>query len=161
MRLVTTIASGWTPTARTSASRHAEQLGGVAERLDFLGRLLLTGLELLAVAVHPDDRHLELQAGLDVGLVARGDVDPAALAADPALALLEVRRIRLVRAHLLRRHDQVEVRAEVTPRGAEQLVVDVRQDPRLELLGEALELGVGLPERRPARDAVGQEARPR
>src|SRR5829696_1293972 len=154
MRLVTTIASGWTPTARTSASRHAE-------RLDFLGRLLLTGLELLAVAVDPDDRDLELQAGLDVGLVARRDVDPSALAADPPLALLEVGWIGLVGAHLLRRDHEVEVGAEVPAGGTEQLVVDVRQDPDLELLGEPLELGVGLAERWPSRHARGQEARAR
>ena len=82
---------------------------------------------------------------------------PAGLAADPPLALLEVGGVGLVGADLLGRHDEVEVDAEVAPRGAEQLVVDVREDPDLVLLGEALELCVRLPERRPVWDARGEE----
>src|SRR3954469_2059855 len=157
MRLVTTIASRLTATARTSGLRHAEQLRRVAEGLDLLGRLLLPRLELLAVAVDPDHRDLQLETRVDVGLVAAGDVHPARLAADAALALLEVSRVWLVRAHLLSGDDEVEVDAEMTPGRAEQLVVDVREDACLELLAEALELGVRLPERHPARHRGGQE----
>src|SRR6185312_2162853 len=110
---------------------------------------------------YPDHRDLRLDAGLDVGLVAAGDVDPALLASDTALTLLEVRGIRLVAAHLLRGDHEVEVHAEVPAGGAQQLVVDVGQDPDVELLPEALELGIGLAEGGPARHAVGQEARAR
>src|ERR1043165_7192941 len=88
-------------TATTFRSGDSQQLGRVAEVLGLLGRLLLVALELLAVAVDPDDRDLVLDRGLDVGLVARGDVDPALLAADAAAALLEVRRIGLVGTDLL------------------------------------------------------------
>src|SRR3954454_17621671 len=125
MRLVTTIASRLTATARTSGLSHAEQLGRVAEGLDLLGRLLLPRLELLAVAVHPDHRDLQLETGIDVGLVAARDVHPAALPADAALALLEVRRVGLVGANLLGGDHEVEVDAEVASGGAEQLVVHV------------------------------------
>src|SRR4051812_45125040 len=136
-RLVTTTTSRCTATARTARAllRRAEQLGRVPEGLDLLGRLLLPGLELLALPVDPDHRHLHLQAGLDVGLVAGADVHPARLPPDPPRALLEVRRVGLVAAHLLRRDHEVEVDAEVAAGGAEQLVVDVREDPDLELLG--------------------------
>src|ERR1700704_5115679 len=107
-RLVTTPTSRGTATGRTTGPlRRAEQLGGVAEGLDLLGRLLLPGLEHLAVPVHPDDRDLHLQAGLDVRLVPRPDVHPARLPADAARALLEVGRVGLVAAHLLRGHDEV------------------------------------------------------
>jgi hypothetical protein len=61
------------------------------------------------------------------------------------------------RSDLLRGHDQVEVDLEVPARLAEQLVVDVGDEPDLELLGEAVELRVGLLERRPALDRLGQE----
>jgi hypothetical protein len=57
-------------------------------------------------------------------------VHPALLAADPARALLEVRGVGLVGAHLLRGDDEVEVARDVAARLAQQLVVDVRdQDP--------------------------------
>src|SRR6185503_8850007 len=95
---------------------------------------------------------------LDVGLVTGRDVHPGLLLLlDPARALLEVRLVGLVGTHLLRRHDPIEVDAAVAPRRTEQLVVDVRQDPDLVLLGEALELGVRLAERSPIGHAVGQE----
>src|SRR3712207_2025853 len=142
-RLVTTTTFSWTATARRR-SRDLQQLGRVAEGLDLLGRFLLPRLELLPAAVDPDHRHPLLEAGLHVGVVAARDVHPAGLAAHPPRALLEVRRVGLVAADLLRGHDEVEVHAEVAPGGPEQLVVDVREDPDLELLGEALELGVGL-----------------
>src|SRR3954469_22668964 len=100
-RLVTTIASRWTATARTQPLGHAEQLRRVAEGLDLLGRLLLARLELLAVPVHPDHGDLQLETRVDVGVVAARDVHPAGLAADPALALLEMGRVGLVAAHLL------------------------------------------------------------
>src|SRR5215212_4229084 len=137
-----------------------QQLAGLAEVLDFLVGLLMVRLELAAVAVDPDDGNLPLDARLDVGLVAGRDVHPVLLLLlDPARALLEVGLVGLVGAHLLRRHDQVEIHPEVAPRRAEQFVVDVRQDPDLVLLGEALELGIRLTEGRPARDAVGEELR--
>src|SRR5437764_11545026 len=113
-RLVTTTTSRCTATARTlcpyrrAASGRLEQLRRFAEGLDLLGRLLLPGLELLALPVHPDHRHLHLQAGLHVGLVSGPDVHPARLAAYPPRALLEVGRVRLVAAHLLRRDHEVE-----------------------------------------------------
>src|SRR5690606_20685112 len=128
MRLVATTASRWTATTLIGArpSGDAEQLGGVAQRLDLGRGLLLPGLELAPVAVHPDDRDLQLDARLDVGFVAAGDVDPLLLLVlQPARALLEVGRVGLVAAHLLGRHDEVEVDPEVTAGRAEQLVVDV------------------------------------
>jgi succinyl-CoA synthetase beta subunit len=69
-----------------------------------------------------------------------------------------VRRIGLIGAHLLGGDDEVEVEGQVAPRLAEQLVVDVGDEPRLELLGELRQLRVGLLERGPALDGVGQEA---
>src|SRR3954462_5878516 len=123
-REVTTMTSGWSPT--TFISGGAEQLGRLEERLHLGGRLLLRGVELLLVAVDPDHGNLQLDAGLDVVVVVRRHVDPALLAADAALALLEVRGVGLVGADLLGRHHEVEVRLEVPTRLAEQLVVDVR-----------------------------------
>src|SRR6476620_965917 len=153
--LVITSASSWT--AMTFRSGDSQQLRRVAEVLDLLGRLLLARVELATVAVDPDHGDLLLDAGLDVGLVSGGDVDPALLAADPARALLEVGGIGLVRTHLLRRHDQVPVDPEMPACGAKQLVVDVGDETDLVLLREALELGVRRTKRRPARDRVGQE----
>src|SRR3954468_573834 len=121
-REVTTMTSGCSPTARTAPRlRGAEQLRRLEEGLHLGGRLLLRGVELLLVAVHPDHGDLELDARLDVVVVVRRDVDPALLAADAALALLEVRGVGLVGADLLGRHHEVEVRLEVAPRLAEQL----------------------------------------
>ena len=117
-----------------------EQLRGLEQVLDLGRRLLGAGVELLAAAVDPDHGDLGLHARLDVVVVAVGDVHPALLAADPPLGLLEVGRVRLVGAHLLRGHDEVEVGLEVAAREAEQLVVDVGDQTDLELLGEALEL---------------------
>src|SRR5215207_8008279 len=152
--------SGWTETAlkrRSGGSCRLEELAGVAERLD-LGVRLLPALEVLAVAVHPDHRDLRLQARLHVGRIARCDVDPVSLQlVDSARALLEVRRIGLVATHLLRGHYEVEVNSEMAPRRAQELVVDVRQDPKLELLGETLQLRVRLAKGRPGRHAVRQE----
>ena len=101
--------------------------------------------------------HVHLQERRDVGLVATGDVDPALLAADPPCAFLEVGGVRLVASHLLRRNHQVEVSSQVTARDAEQLVVDVRDDPDLVALGQPVGGRVSLPERQPASDAVGKE----
>src|SRR5205085_11877094 len=56
---------------------------------------------------------------------------------------------------------EVEVVRDVPPRQAEQLVVDVRDEPGLVLGAELLELRVGLLERGAALDGVGQEARAR
>src|SRR6266545_5168871 len=100
-RDVATTTSACRPTAFTAPLGRAEQLGRLEQRLDLGRRLLLVGLERLLAPVDPDHRDLRLQARLDVVVVAGGDVDPALLAADAPLALLEVRRIRLVRAHLL------------------------------------------------------------
>src|SRR3954462_15302760 len=141
-REVTTMTSGWSPT--TFISGGAEQLGRLEERLHLGGRLLLRGVELLLVAVDPDHGDLGLDARLDVVVVARGDVDPALLAADAALALLEVRGVRLVGADLLGGDDEVEVAGDVTAGLAEQLVVDVGDQAGLELRAELLELRVGL-----------------
>src|SRR3954471_4670143 len=106
-RLVTTTASRWTATARIARLlRDAEQLRRVAEGLDLLGRLLLARFELLAVPVDPDHRDLQLHAQLDFRRLARRDVHPAGLPADPPLALLEVRRVGLVGADLLSGHDE-------------------------------------------------------
>ena len=112
-------------------------------------------------AVDPDHRDLLLQTGLDIVVVAGRDVYPPLLAADPALALGEVRRIGLVGAHLLRGYDQVEVQRDVSPGLAQQLVVDVRDQPDLVLLGDLRQHRVGLLERQPALDRVGQKARAR
>src|SRR5215210_5862966 len=141
-REVTTKTSGWSPTARTDPRRlrGAEQLRRLEERLHLGGRLLLAGVELLLVAVDPDHGDLGLDARLDVVVVVRRHVHPALLAADAALALLEVRGVGLVGADLLRGHDEVEVDLEVPAGLAEQLVVDVGDQPDLELLLEAVEL---------------------
>ena len=88
-------------------------------------------------------------------------MDPALLAADPPRALLEVGGVGLVAAHLLGGHDQVELGAQVAARDAEQLVVDVGDDPDLVALREPVHGRVRLPERQPVGDAVGQELRPR
>jgi hypothetical protein len=56
-------------------------------------------------------------------------VDPAFLAADPPRALFEVDRVGLVAAHLLGGDDEVEFGAQVAAGDAEQLVVDVGDDP--------------------------------
>ena len=77
--------------------------------------LLLPGFQLLLVAVDPDDRDLLLQQGLDVVVVAGGDVHPALLGADPPLGLGEVRRVGLVGADLLSGDDEVEVERDVAP----------------------------------------------
>src|SRR4051794_27144717 len=153
-----TMTSAWTLTTCTVRLCGAEQLRRLEEVLDLRGRLLLPGVELLPVAVHPDDRDLLLQARLDVVVVARGDVDPPLLGADAPRALGEVGRVGLVGPDLLGRHDEVEVERHVAAGEPEQLVVDVRDEPRLELVAELLELRDGLLERRPALDRVRQEA---
>ncbi len=156
-RDVTTKTSGCSPTAFTAQAAPSSFAASRRVLTSAVGFFWL-GVERLLGAVDPDHGDLGLQARLDVVVVAGADVDPALLAADPALGLLEVRGVRLVGAHLLGGHDEVEVGLEVPPRLAEQLVVDVRDQADLELLGEAVELRVGLLERRPALDRVGQEA---
>src|SRR3954453_5022032 len=119
MREIATMTSA--SRARTlTATSQPEQLEGVLERGDFFRRLLGAGLECLPVAVDPDHGDLELHARLDVVVVAGGDVDPALLGADPPLALLEVRGVRLVGADLLGGDDEVEVQPEVATGLAEQ-----------------------------------------
>src|SRR4051794_10855299 len=78
--------------ARTRPAPRSDppQLEGGPEGVDLFGGLLRARFERLAVAVDPDHRHLELHARLDVVVVAGRDVDPALLAADAALPLLEV-----------------------------------------------------------------------
>src|SRR6188472_2293328 len=162
MRDVATTASEWRVTTRTrGGALRAEELGRLEEGLDLGRRLLGAGVELLLVAVDPDDRDLLLHARLDVVVVAGGDVDPALLAADAPRALLEVRRVGLVGADLLRGDDEVEVVGNVAARLAQQLVVDVPDEPRRELLAELRELRVGLLERRPALHRIRQEPGPR
>ena len=100
-------------------------------------------------------------AGHDVVVVAGGDVDPAALAAHAPRALGEVGRLGLVGADLLGGDDEVEVDRDVAARLPEQLVVDVREQAELVLLGQLLQLRVGLLEGLPALHRVGQEARAR
>src|SRR5918999_5582382 len=88
IRLVRTSASRWTETAR-KALGGLEQLAGLAEGLHVGVRLLALGR--LAVPVDPDHGDLLLEARLDVGGIARGDVDPVPLGRpDPPRALLEV-----------------------------------------------------------------------
>src|SRR3712207_7188846 len=55
-------------------------------------------------------------------------------------------RVGLVGAHLLRGHHELVVLVDVPPRLAEQLVVDVRDQPGLELLDEPHQVRVGLAE---------------
>src|SRR5690349_6923200 len=124
MREIATMTSASRASTLTAATQ-PEELEGVLERGDLFRRLLGAGLQLLAVAVDPDHRDLELHARLHVVVVAGGDVHPALLGADPPLALLEVRGVRLVGADLLGGDDEVEVQPEVTAGLAEQLVVDV------------------------------------
>src|SRR5579875_379507 len=142
-------------------SADAEQLDGLTQVGNLGVGLLLPGIELLLGAVDPDDRDLLLQARLHVVVVAGRDVDPALLGADAPLALGEVRRVGLVGAHLLRGDDQVEVERDVPPRLAQQLVVDVGDQPDLMILGHLLERRVRLRERLPPLHRVGQEARAR
>jgi len=77
-------------------------------------------------------------------VVTGGDVNPALLAADAALALDEMGGVGLVGADLLSGHDQVEVDRDVPARLAEQLVVDVRDEADAVLLGDPREDRVGL-----------------
>ncbi len=128
--------AGATTRMRRGAATRAEQLGRFEEGLDLGRRLLLARLERLLVAVDPDHGDLRLQARLDVVVVARRDVDPALLGADAPLALLEVRGVGLVGAHLLGGDDEVEVVRKWRRVWPEQLVVDVRDQPGLELLGD-------------------------
>src|SRR3954469_1337951 len=132
-----------------------ERLGRLEERLDLDRRLLAAGRDLLLAAVDPDGRDLQLRRRLDVGVQARRDVDPPLLAADPPRELVEVRGIGLVGADLLSGDHEVDVGRDVAPREAQQLVVDVGDQPRLVLAEELLELRVGLLEGAPARDRVG------
>src|SRR3954447_5166375 len=137
----------------------AKPLRRIAKVLD-RRRRRLAPLELLALAIDPDHGDIHLQARGHVGLVSARDVKPALLAADSARAFLEVRWIRLVAADLLRGHDEVELGAEVAPGDAEKFVVDVRDDPPLVALAEPVHRRVGLPERKPLRNAVRQELCP-
>ena len=157
MRDVTTMTSGCSPTAFTAYAAPSSFAASRRVLTSAVGFFWL-GVERLLVPVDPDHGDLRLQARLDVVVVAGREVHPALLAADPALGLLEVRGVGLVGADLLRGDDEVEVDLEVAPRLAQQLVVDVGDQADLELLGEAVELGVRLLERRPALDRVGQEA---
>ena len=157
-----TTTSSWTATTRTApGSALDEELDGLAQVRDLGVGLLLAGLERLLVAVDPDDRDLLLQAGLDVVVVARGDVDPALLGADAALALVEVRRVGLVGADLLGGDDEVEVGREVAPRLARGACRRCSRSARPRAFFELLQRRVGLLERAPALDGVGQEARAR
>src|SRR5579875_3833938 len=103
----------------------AQQLHSLAQVCDLGVGLLLTRLKLLLAAVDPNHGDLALEARLDVVVVAGGDVHPPFLAADPSLTFDEVGGVRLVGAHLLGSHDEVEVERDVAAGLAEQLVVDV------------------------------------
>src|SRR5215207_1251022 len=126
-----------------------ELLRRVAEVLDLRARPL-SSVELLALAIHPDHGHVHLLQRRDVGVKAGGNVDPALLAADPPRRLLEVRRVGLVAAHLLSRDHELELGAQVAARDAEQLVVDVGDDPDLVALAEPVHRRIGLAEGKPA-----------
>src|SRR3954466_332101 len=134
-REVATRTSRCSETTRTrphrAPLRGAEKLRRVEEGLDLGRGLLLPGLELLLVPVDPDDGDLLLQARLDVVVVAGRDVHPPPLRADPPRALGEVGRVGLVGADLLGGDDEVEVVRDVAPGEAEELVVDVRDQPGL------------------------------
>src|SRR3954468_20909136 len=157
-----TTTSSWTATTRTErCSAFGEELEGLAEVGDLGVGLLLARLQRLLAPVDPHDGDLLLQAGLHVVVVALRHVDPPLLRAHAPLALVEVRRVGLVGADLLRGDHEVEVGREVAPRLPEELVVDVRDQPDLDLLGELLQRRVGLLEGAPALDGVGQEARAR
>ena len=91
-------------------------------------------------------------------VVAGGDVDPTLLGADPALTFGEVGGIGLIGADLLSGDDEIEVERDVTPRLAEQLVVDVGDLADRVLLGHLHQGRIGLPKRLPAHHRIGQEA---
>src|SRR5215207_10403801 len=156
--------------ARATIARSARSLGVIsaagAKPLRRVAKVLdrgggrLAALELLALAVDPDHRHVHLQAGGHVGLIAARDVQPAFLPTDATGALLEVRRVGLVASNLLGSDHEVELGSKMAARDAEQLVVDVGDDPNLVALAEAVHGGVRLTERKPSRDAVGKELRP-
>src|SRR3954447_13485699 len=118
-----TTTSSWTATTRTECSALDEQLVGLAKVRDLGVGLLLARLQGLLAPVDPHDRDLLLQAGLHVVVVALGHVDPALLGPDAPLALVEVRRVGLVGADLLRGDHEVEVDRDVAPRLTEELVV--------------------------------------
>jgi hypothetical protein len=87
-------------------------------------------------------------------------VDPALLAAEAPRALAEVRLVGLVRAHLLRRHDDAELGPQVAARDAQELVVDVGDDADVVAAAEAVHGRVGLAKRLPASDRVRHELCP-
>ena len=89
-------------------------------------------------------------------------MDPALLAADPPRALLEVGRVGLVAADLLGGDDEVELGAQVAARDAEQLVVDVGDDPdRRSACASRSIAAFASRNGMPVGDAVGQELGPR
>ena len=119
------------------------------------------GLERLLVAVDPDHRDLALQARLDVVVVAGGDVDPALLAADPPLALGEVRRDRACRSEPAARSRPGRSRAGCGGASGRAACRRCSRSGRpCASWRPSASDGVGLLERRPALHRVGQEARP-
>src|SRR5690349_10874499 len=66
----------WAPTI-VSVPLDPKELGRLEQRLDLGRRPLAAGRDLLAAAVDPDRRHLELGRRLDVGVQPGRHVDPA------------------------------------------------------------------------------------
>jgi hypothetical protein len=64
---------------------------------------------------------------------------------------------RLVRTHLLRGDDDVEIDREVFARGVEKIIVDVREDAESADRGQPLQRGVGVGEWLPRRKTVGEK----
>ena len=164
--LVATSTSGCSETTRTARRarappRDAQQLGGLFEVGNLGGGLALGGVERLFGAVDPDHGHARFDARRHVVVVAGRHVHPAALAAHAPRALGEVGRVGLVGADLLGGDDEVEVGRDVAAGLAEELVIDVGQQAQFVFLGELGQLDVGLLERLPALDRVGQKARAR
>src|SRR3954453_18787548 len=134
--------------APTRTASEPEELGRLEEGLHLGGRLLLAGLERLLAAVDPDHRDLQLDARLDVVVVARPHGHPALLGPDPPRALAAGGGVGLVGAHLLGGDDEIEVERDVPARLAEQFVVDVRDQAGLGAGGGVFRRPVGLLERR-------------
>ena len=112
----------------------------------------------LVLAVDPRDRDAEPARRNDVVHEALRGVQPARTT-EPRARRLEVRRRRLVSADLLRGDHELEVDGQVAPRAREQVVVHVREDgepvPRVRQPPQGV---VRVRERRPRRQALGQEA---
>src|SRR5215218_10115967 len=160
------VATPETGASRLSCGLKARRRSGRAELFHCFAEVFdrraggFAPFQFLAMAIDPDHWHVHFQHRGDVGRVVAADVQPAFLAADPPRALFEVDGVGLVAAHLLGGDDEVEFGPQVAARDPQQFVVGVGDDPDLVLLAEPVHRRVGLAERQPVGNAVGQELGP-